>query len=66
MKQNNILLIDDDVELCELLAEYLASEGYEIQAVHNGAKGADIVLSADYDLIILDVMLPPEWVVSMS
>ncbi|PLX69078.1 MAG: DNA-binding response regulator [Denitrovibrio sp.] len=58
MTQDNILLIDDDIELCELLAEYLATEGYEIRAIHNGAEGADTVLAEDFDLIILDVMLP--------
>ena len=58
MKNHDILLIDDDVELCELLAEYLASEGYDIRAVHNGAVGAETVLAEDFDLIILDVMLP--------
>lgn len=58
MKRYNILLIDDDVELCDLLAEYLGTEGYNIRAVHNGATGADVVLSEDFELIILDVMLP--------
>lgn len=58
MENNKILVIDDDIELCELLAEYLATDGYEITAVHNGAEGAEIVLSEDFDLIILDVMLP--------
>jgi len=58
MEKNRILVIDDDIELCELLAEYLETEGYHIQAVHNGAEGAQVVISHDFDLIILDVMLP--------
>jgi two-component system response regulator CpxR len=58
MENSKILVIDDDIELCELLAEYLATEGYGIKAVHNGAEGAETVLSQDFDLIILDVMLP--------
>jgi two-component system response regulator CpxR len=58
MSELNILVIDDDVELCELLGEYLDTEGYKIEAVHNGAEGADKVIQNDYSLIILDVMLP--------
>jgi len=58
MKKHNILVIDDDIELCELLAEYLATEGYSIYSVHDGVKGAEIVLKENFDLIILDVMLP--------
>lgn len=58
MKDYKILVIDDDVELCELLNEYLQTEGYSIQAVHNGLEGAEIATENSYDIIILDVMLP--------
>lgn len=53
-----LLLIDDDIELCELLSDYLSSEGFAIDAVHDGAKAAEQALGKHYDLIILDVMLP--------
>jgi len=53
-----ILVIDDDAELCELVGEYLESEGFEIDAEGSGDHGADRALASDYDLIILDVMLP--------
>ena len=55
---NKILLIDDDEELCELVSEYLTEEGFEINAVNDGATGLERALSNLYDLIILDVMLP--------
>lgn len=58
MKNNDILVIDDDTELCELLGEYLEAEGYSITAVHNGREGAEMVINGSFDLIILDVMLP--------
>jgi len=58
MNSSTILVIDDDVELCELLSEYLESEGFAVKAVHNGAEGAEMVLREDFELIILDVMLP--------
>jgi two-component system response regulator CpxR len=51
-------LIDDDVELGELLKEYLSMEGFELTAVHDGESGLQQALSGDYSLVLLDVMLP--------
>ncbi|NLF96622.1 MAG: response regulator transcription factor [Candidatus Riflebacteria bacterium] len=56
MKQ--ILIIDDDNELCELLAEYLTSEKFEPTCIHNGRTGLEKALAGGFDLIILDIMLP--------
>lgn len=53
-----ILVIDDDVELCELLSDYLRPEGFVVNAVHDGRKGMLQVLNEDLDLVVLDVMLP--------
>jgi two-component system response regulator CpxR len=53
-----ILLIDDDVELCALLAELLQREGFDVQMEHDGAKGLERARSGQFDLIVLDVMLP--------
>lgn len=52
-----ILLVDDDVELTELLAELLALEGFRIDVVHNGQQALD-KLDLTYDLVLLDVMMP--------
>ena len=52
-----ILLVDDDVALCELLSEYLESEGFEVVSVHDGAH-ALAHFEEPWDAIILDVMLP--------
>lgn len=52
-----ILLVDDDVALCELLSEYLESEGFEVVAVHDGTQ-ALTHFAEPWDAIILDVMLP--------
>lgn len=54
----HILIIDDDVELCELLEEYLSAEGFIISKVHDGLEGKNKVIKGNYDLVILDVMLP--------
>lgn len=53
-----ILLIDDDTELCELLKVYLTTEGFSVEAVHEGNRGAEEALSGAYSLVVLDVMLP--------
>jgi len=53
-----VLVIDDDVGLCELVEEYLGPEGYEVEATHNGERGIDRALSNDHSLVVLDVMLP--------
>ena len=53
-----ILVIDDDVDLCELLTDYLTPEGFQVEAVHDGERGADRALSGDHTLVVLDVMLP--------
>ena len=53
-----LLVIDDDIELCELLAEYLQPEGFRVDMLHSGVPAVDKVLSQDYALIVLDVMLP--------
>jgi two-component system, OmpR family, response regulator len=53
-----ILLVDDDVELCRMLAEYLGAEGFTVHAVHDGEQGAREARSGNYDAVILDVMLP--------
>ena len=53
-----VLVIDDDVGLCELVGEYLQPEGYTVEAIHNGERGIDRALSEEHDLVVLDVMLP--------
>jgi DNA-binding response OmpR family regulator len=55
---NKILVVDDDVELCELVQQYLGSQGFHVDAVHDGTAGVMEALSNAYDLVILDVMLP--------
>ena len=53
-----ILLIDDDVELCSLLAEFLQREGFTLECEHDGKRGLEKALRGGYDLVLLDVMLP--------
>ena len=55
---DRVLIIDDDVELCELVEEYLKPDGFEVEAVHEGEKGLERALSGDHVLVVLDLMLP--------
>lgn len=53
-----ILAIDDDRDLCELLAVFLEAEGFAVDTAHNGREGLAKALERRYDLLLLDVMLP--------
>lgn len=53
-----ILVIDDDVELCELLQDYLQGEGFRVDCAHNGQEGTEQAIAGGYSLVVLDVMLP--------
>lgn len=53
-----ILIIDDDVGLCEVLAERLETEGFTLEAVHDGARGLERARSGEHALVVLDLMLP--------
>lgn len=58
MPNTRILVIDDDVELASLLAEFLQREGFEVDFAHDGKTGLTRALDGSADLVVLDVMLP--------
>ncbi len=53
-----VLLADDDVELSEMLAEYLEREGFSVSAVHDGESAAQRAVDGNFDIAVLDVMMP--------
>ena len=55
---HRILVIDDDIELCQLVGEYLETEGYVVDAVHDGEAGVARALAGEHRLAVLDYMLP--------
>src|ERR1700690_3522594 len=57
-KMERILVIDDDVELCTLVSEYLQAEGFIVEAAHDGESGLQRATGGGYLLAVLDVMLP--------
>ena len=53
-----ILIIEDDISIAELERDYLEINGFQVEIEHSGDKGAEKANNQDYDLIILDLMLP--------
>ena len=53
-----VLLVDDDTELGELVREYLAREGFSLEVEADGTHAVERAVAGDYQLIVLDVMLP--------
>ncbi|MCA9847794.1 MAG: response regulator transcription factor [Dehalococcoidia bacterium] len=54
----NILLVDDDQSLVRVLRQGLVAEGFTVSAAHDGAEGLRLAAGPEFDLIVLDVMLP--------
>ena len=55
---SRVLLVDDDVELLELLRDYLEREDFAVTVAHDGATGAAAALSDSHDIVVLDVTMP--------
>lgn len=53
-----VLLVDDDVELAEMLGDYLVQDGFVVTRVHDGASGVAAALSGSFAIVVLDVMMP--------
>ena len=56
----HILVVDDQQEICDVVQEYLASEGYRVSAAHDGSGMRRVMSQSPIDLVILDLMLPGE------
>lgn len=54
----NILIVEDDMDIQELLREFLKEAGYEVMAANDGIEAMDLFAKNKYDLILLDIMLP--------
>lgn len=58
MTNSKVLLVDDDHELIDMLREYLEQEGFDVGIAHDGQNGVNEALSGQYQIVILDVMMP--------
>lgn len=53
-----VLIIEDEVELAEILGDYLEVEGYDVKIAFDGEKGLELFETCNPDMILLDIMLP--------
>jgi two-component system response regulator CpxR len=53
-----VLLIDDDIELCSMLKDYLGRHGFALATEHHGEHGLHRALTGEFSIVLLDVMLP--------
>lgn len=58
MANEKILIVDDDVNICELLRLYLEKEGFQTSIINDGQTAVDSFASLSPDLVLLDIMLP--------
>ena len=56
--EGKILVVDDDVNICELLTVYLEREGFEVKSAGNGEDALMLFTIFEPDLVLLDIMLP--------
>ena len=56
--KTKVLVIDDDVNICELVRLYFEKDGYEVVTVYNGKKGIEVFSEHTPNIVILDLMLP--------
>lgn len=53
-----MLLVDDDRELCQMLVEYLAADGYDVRCAHDGFRGLEAVREQVPAIVVLDITMP--------
>lgn len=53
-----VLIVDDEVQLCESLKELFLAEKWTVDYVHDGLSAVDYIMAGDYDVVVLDIMLP--------
>ncbi|MBQ7596168.1 MAG: response regulator transcription factor [Clostridia bacterium] len=58
MENTKILVVDDDINICELLRLYLAKEGYSVTIANDGINAVKMFEESKPDIILLDIMLP--------
>lgn len=53
-----ILLIEDDLEICEMIKQFLTNEGFDLVIAHDGEEGCKIFHDGLFDIVLLDIMMP--------
>ena len=57
---DKILLVEDDLDICEVICNYFETKGTSVNAVNSGGEAFDLIRNGleGYDLVLLDIMLP--------
>ena len=58
MLDTKMLIVDDDLNICDILKRYFENEGYSVKTANNGAEGVSFFKVYDPDIVLLDIMLP--------
>ena len=56
--QLNILVVDDDTDVCEYLEDFLTSEGYSVKIVNDPTKALSALREDEFHVVVLDLMMP--------
>lgn len=56
-----VLVVEDEIEICDAIEIYLKTQGYRVLKAHNGQEGLDIVSHETVHLAIVDIMMPDGW-----
>jgi len=56
--QLNILVVDDDQDVCEYLQDFLTSEGYSVTVVNDPTRTLEVMKTAEFHVVVLDLMMP--------
>jgi CheY-like chemotaxis protein len=56
--QKKVLVVDDELDTCDSLAERLTEAGYETACAHDGTEGLEQILTFKPDLVLLDMLMP--------
>jgi len=56
--KGSVLVVDDEINLCRILGAKLTKSGYDVVLVHDGMQAVEKVREADFDIVLLDLILP--------
>jgi DNA-binding response OmpR family regulator len=57
-ESRTVLLVDDDLQLCDMLAEYLQRDGFFVTSVNDGKAGVDAVARGGFEVVVMDITMP--------
>jgi CheY-like chemotaxis protein len=60
MSQKRILIVDDDLVMCQVLSRLLVNAGYQVLVANDGSQGVSVARHEKPDLILLDILFPPD------